>query len=301
MKDIIIIGAGPAGLTAAIYALRAGKSVMLLEAKSFGGQIINSLDVENYPGIAHISGFDLAMSMYEQAVSFGAEIVYEAALRIEARPDGTKAVHTAKNVYEARAVILATGAKSRAMGIERETELIGRGVSYCATCDGMFFRGKDVAVYGGGSRALEDAAYLTNYCSKVYVIAPGAAFDANDNEVEKIRAKENAELVTGAKVTKLIGEEKLSAVEVTDAATGDVRTIEIAGLFVVLAQVPDNGAFADVVDLDPRGYVASGEDCRTKTAGVYTAGDCRAKTLRQLTTAAADGAVAAIAAVNGMK
>ena len=301
MKDIIIIGAGPAGLTAAIYALRAGKSVMLLEAKSFGGQIINSLDVENYPGIAHISGFDLAMSMYEQAVSFGAEIVYEAALRIEARPDGIKAVHTAKNVYEARAVILATGAKSRAMGIERETELIGRGVSYCATCDGMFFRGKDVAVYGGGSRALEDAAYLTNYCSKVYVIAPGAVFDANDNEVEKIRAKENAELVTGAKVTKLIGEEKLSAVEVTDAATGDVRTIEIAGLFVVLAQVPDNGAFADVVDLDPRGYVASGEDCRTKTAGVYTAGDCRTKTLRQLTTAAADGAVAAIAAVNGMK
>ncbi len=300
MKDVIIIGAGPAGLTAAIYALRAGKSVLLLEAKAYGGQIINTPEIDNYPAMPHVSGFEFASKLYEQAMSFGAEIVYEAACSIEDN-GGTKTVTTTKNnKYEGKAVIIATGAKNRPMGLDREQELIGRGVSYCATCDGMFYRKKEVAVFGGGNTAVEDALFLSQYCAKVYVVHRRDKFRADASDVEKLRARENVEFVLDSTVTRLIGEEKLSAIEVTNKNDGSKREIPVSGLFVAIGQMPDNGAFADTVDLDEKGYVASGENCRTKTSGVYTAGDCRTKEVRQLTTAAADGAVAALAACGDM-
>ena len=296
MKDITIIGAGPAGLTAAIYALRSGKSVLLLEAKTYGGQIVNTPEIDNYPAMPHVSGFEFAQKLYEQAASFGAEIIYEAASSIEDR-GGIKVVKTTKNnSYESKAVIIATGAKNRPMGIDREEELIGHGVSYCATCDGMFFRRKDVAVFGGGNTAVEDALFLSQYCNKVYVIHRRNQFRADAADVEKLRARENVEFVLDSIVTKLLGDEKLGAVEVTNKKDGSKREINVAGLFVAIGQMPDNGAFANAVELDEKGYVSAGENCRTKTDGIYVAGDCRTKDVRQLTTAAADGAVAALAA-----
>lgn len=295
MKDIIIIGAGPAGLTAAIYALRAGKSVLLLEAKQYGGQIVNTPDIENYPALPHVSGYEFAEALYQQAMSFGAELKFETAVGIEdAGPH--KIVRTKENAYEAKAVIIATGAKNRPMGLEREEALIGRGVSYCATCDGMFFRKKDVAVYGGGNTALSDALFLSNTSNKVYLIHRRDAFRGSEADVEKVKARPNVEFVLNSTVTKLLGEEKLSGVEVTNKNTGETRTLEIAGLFVAIGQMPDNGAFAQVAPLDEKGYVEAGENCRTKTPGVFTAGDCRTKEVRQLATAASDGAVAALAA-----
>jgi len=296
MKDIIIIGAGPAGLTAAIYALRAGKSVLLLEAKTYGGQIVNTPEIDNYPAMPHVSGFEFAQKLYEQAVSFGAEIVYEAAASVTDR-DGTKVVTTSKNnSFEAKAVIIATGAKNRPMGIDREEELIGHGVSYCATCDGMFFRRKDVAVFGGGNTAVEDALFLSQYCSKVYVIHRRDQFRADASDVEKLRARENVEFVLDSIVTALNGEGKLESVEVTNKKDGSKRVIPVSGLFVAIGQMPDNGAFANLVELDEEGYVSAGESCLTKTEGIYAAGDCRTKEVRQLVTAASDGAAAALAA-----
>ena len=300
MKDIIIIGAGPAGLTAAIYAQRAGRSVLLLEARSYGGQIINTPEIDNYPALPHISGFEFAAKLYEQAVSFGAEIVYEAAAAIDDKGD-VKVVTTSKNnKYEARAVIIATGAKNRPMGLDREQELIGRGISYCATCDGMFFRKKDVAVFGGGNTAIEDALFLSQYCNKVYVIHRRDKFRGDAADVEKLRQRENVEFVLDSVVTALLGEDKLQGIEVTNTKDGGKREIAVSGLFVAIGQMPDNGAFAELVDLDDKGYVVAGESCKTKTAGIYTAGDCRTKEVRQLTTAAADGAAAALAASAGL-
>ncbi len=295
MKDIIIIGAGPAGLTAAIYALRSGKSVLLIEAKSYGGQIINAAKIDNYPGLPNISGFEFAQKLYEQATSFGAEIVYETAVSVEDNGK-TKLVRTKSGEHEAKAVILATGARNKPMGLSREDKLLGKGVSYCATCDGMFFRKKEVAVFGGGRIAVEDALFLSDYCSKVYVIHSQMRFGAAPSDVEKLKARENVEFVLESNVTALLGEEKLTGIEVTNKKDGSKRKINISGLFVAIGQMPDNGAFANMVELDEKGYIAAGESCLTKTNGIYAAGDCRTKEVRQLTTAAADGAVAALAA-----
>ncbi len=297
MSDVLIIGAGPAGLSAAVYVQRAGKSATVLEAMTFGGQIVNTPEVENYPGIKKISGFDFAMSLYEQATELGAEIVFDKAERIEQAEGPLWRVVTASGAsYEAKAVILATGAKNRKLGLEREEELTGRGVSYCATCDGAFFKGKPVAVNGGGNTALEDAMFLSNYCEKVYVIHRREGFRGEPKTLEALRAKENVEFVLNATVTRLLGEEKLSGVEVTDKNTGDVRELSVEGLFVAIGQEPENHGFENVAALDPLGYISAGEDCLTATPGIFTAGDCRTKAVRQLTTAASDGAVAALAA-----
>ncbi len=296
MTDIIIIGAGPAGLTSAIYAQRAGMSVLLLEARAYGGQIINTPEIDNYPAMPHVSGFEFATKLYEQARSFGAEVKFEAAVSIEENND-IKLVKTSKNnVYEAKAVIIATGAKNRPMGLDREEELIGKGISYCATCDGMFYRKKDVAVFGGGNTAIEDALFLSQYCNKVYVIHRRDKFRGDAADVEKLKARENVEFVLNSTVTALIAEDKLSAVEVTDKISGEKKQIPVSGLFVAIGQMPDNGAFANAVELDENGYITANESCRTKTKGIFVAGDCRTKEVRQLTTAAADGAVAALAA-----
>ena len=298
--DLIIVGAGTAGLTAAIYAQRAGKQAIVLEALTYGGQIVNSPDVENYPGFAHVSGFDFATALYEQATGLGAQLRFEKAESIEDRGE-EKVVHTATTDYVCKAVILATGAKNRPLGVEKEQKLIGAGVSYCATCDGNFYRGKTVAVNGGGNTALEDAAYLSDICEKVYLIHRRDEFRGDEKDVATLREKDNVEFVLNATITDLIGEDRIEGIVVTDKITGEERTLQIDGLFVAIGQMPDNGAFAELAELDPAGYILAGEDCRTKTPGIYTAGDCRTKTVRQLTTAAADGAVAALAACADMK
>lgn len=298
MTDVIIIGAGTAGLSAAIYTVRAGKSALVLEAAAYGGQIINTPDIENYPGIAHISGFDFATGLYNQAKDLGAEIVFDRVTGIR-EEDGHKVVETVGGkTYEAKAVIIATGAKNRTLGLPMEKELVGKGVSYCATCDGMFFRNKVVAVNGGGNTAVEDATFLANYCSKVYIIHRRDQFRADVAEVERLRKKENVEFVLNSTITKLNSDESgLTSIEVENK-DGESRTLEIAGLFVAIGQSPDNTAFSNVAKLDEKGYVTAGEDLLTGTPGVFTAGDCRTKSIRQLTTAASDGAVAALAAAS---
>ena len=296
MVDVIIIGAGTAGLSAAIYTVRAGKSALVLEASSYGGQIINTPDIENYPGIAHISGFDFATGLYNQAKDLGADIRFERVTGIITEGN-VKKVITSQNEYECKAVILATGAKNRPLGLPNEQELVGKGVSYCATCDGMFYRNKVVAVNGGGNTALEDAQFLSNYCEKVYVIHRRDQFRADQKEVERLKAKDNVEFVLDSTITKLNEDASgLVSLEVTNKNTGDTRTIEVSGLFVAIGQAPDNIAFENVASLDEKGYIKAGEDLKTGTEGIFTAGDCRTKIVRQLTTAASDGAVAALAA-----
>ena len=293
--DIVIVGAGTAGLSAAIYAVRAGKSVIVLEATTHGGQIVNTPEVENYPGIQKISGFEFANNLYKQAKSLGAEVIYEKVIGIEVNGE-EKIVHTAKEDYQAKAVILATGAKNRPLGLEHEKEWIGAGISYCAICDGMFYRGKEVAVAGGGNTALENAIFLTNYCRKVYLIHRRDAFRGEEKLLQTLKEKPNVEFVLNANITRLVGEDGVDGVEVEDKNTHEKRVIDVMGLFVAIGQMPENSEFINVVDLDKGGYIEAKEDCKTKTKGIFTAGDCRTKKVRQLATAASDGAIAALAA-----
>lgn len=296
MIDVLIIGAGPAGMSAAIYVQRAGKQAVLLEKMTFGGKIVNTPEVANYPGLEMISGFDFAMNLYNQATKLGAKVEYEQAVKIE-DVDGIKKVHTASGkVYEAKTVIIATGAANRHLGLAKEDSLVGKGVSYCATCDGAFFKGQDVAVNGGGATAIEDAMFLANYCKKVYVIHRRGEFRAPEVEIAELKTKGNVEFVLNSTVTKLLGDGKLEGVEIYDSKSEERKTLAITGLFVAIGQEPVNSDFANVADLDDKGYVLAAEDCKTKTPGVFTAGDCRTKTIRQLTTAASDGTIAALAA-----
>lgn len=295
MTDIIIIGAGPAGLTAAIYARRAAKSVLVLEAMSYGGQIINTPDIENYPVAAHISGFDFATKVYNQAKALGAEFKFQRAVEIRDNGD-TKTVVTPKGAYEARAVIIATGSENRKLGVENEDKLVGRGVSYCATCDGAFFRGKTVAVVGGGNTALEDALYLADIAQQVYLIHRRDSFRGEEATVARLQERENVTFVLNSQVTKLNADKKLESIEVTDKA-GHTQTLDVSGLFVAVGRIPENQNFASVIELDGAGYAVAAENCRTKTPGIFVAGDNRVKDVRQLVTATADGAVAATEAV----
>ena len=295
MYDIVIIGAGPAGLTAAIYAKRASKSVLVLEAKAYGGQIINTPDIENYPVAAHISGFEFATKVYEQAQALGAEFVFEKAVDIKDLGD-IKEVVTESNVYQAKAVIIATGSENRKLGVDREDELVGRGISYCATCDGAFYRKKSVAVVGGGNTALEDALYLADIAEKVYLIHRRDGFRGEEETVKSLRARDNVEFVLNSQVVKLNAEKRLESIEVLNK-DGSIRTIEVKGLFVAVGRIPENQNFAKVVNLDASGYAMAGEDCVTNTKGVFVAGDNRVKNVRQLVTATADGAVAVNEAV----
>ena len=296
MYDIIVIGAGPAGLTAAIYARRASKTVLVLEALSYGGQIINTPDIENYPAAMHISGFDFATKVYEQAQELGAEFVFEKAVGIRDN-GGTKEVVTEDNTYACKALIIATGSENRKLGIENEEALVGRGVSYCATCDGAFYRGKTVAVAGGGNTALEDALYLSDLADTVYLIHRRDAFRGDEATVNALKERKNVKFIYNSNVTKLIADKRLTAVEITDKNTGAVTTLEINGLFVAIGRIPENQNFAQLIKLDGSGYVEAGEDCLTNVPGIFAAGDNRTKSVRQLVTAAADGAVAATAAV----
>ena len=296
MYDIIIVGAGTAGLTAAIYGRRAGKNVVIYESETYGGQIINTPEIENYPGIKNVSGYKFATDLYEQAIALGAEFIYDKIVSIEGDVEnGFKLTTEFGKTCEGKTIILACGAKNRHLGLPMEERFTGRGVSYCATCDGAFFKGKTVAVNGGGNTALEDAIYLSDLASKVYLIHRRDAFRGEQALVDIVKSRENIELVLNSTVKELKGEKKLEGIVVKDTVTSGERDITTDALFVAIGQVPSNGPFAELVNCDEAGYIIAGEDCKTNVAGIFAAGDGRTKTLRQLTTAAADGAVAAVA------
>ena len=294
MVDIIVIGGGPAGLTAAVYARRAGKSVLVLEKDALGGQITWSPKVENYPAVPAVSGMDLGNRMAEQAMDMGAEVEIDEVLRIEDFGSHKRVYGSFGTEYDARAVILAAGAKPRKLGLKREDELVGSGVGYCAVCDGAFFKGQAVAVNGGGNSALQDAVLLSDLCSRVYLVHRRDSFRGEEALVNLLRGKENVEFVLNAVITGLKGDSELSGITVEQ--DGVQREIPVGGLFVAIGHEPDLAAFADFLDRDAQGYAASDEGCLTKTEGFFVAGDCRRKKIRQVTTAAADGAVAALAA-----
>lgn len=293
--DIGIIGGGTAGMTAAIYGQRAGKQTIIIEGSTFGGQITSSPNVENYPGIASVSGSEFSMNLLDQATKLGAETVMEQVTGI--RDEGKeKIIETTGKEYSCRSIILATGVTHRHLGVPGEERLTGAGVSYCATCDGMFFRGRDVAVVGGGSTALQDAEFLSNYCSKVYLIHRRDEFRGEDSIVKRLEGKENVEFVLSTTVKEIIGDTAVEGLILNDKKTGKESTLNVSGVFLAVGQIPKNEAFADTVKLDGSGFILAAEDCVTSHPGIFAAGDCRTKEVRQLTTAAADGAVAALAA-----
>lgn len=295
LYDILIIGGGPAGLTAATYARRAGKSVLVIEKNAFGGQITWSPKVENLPGFLSLSGTELGDKLLEQAMEQGAEVELEEVVALRVDPDGIKtAVCESGAEFQGRALIVAVGAKPRMLGLEREAALVGNGVCFCAVCDGAFYAGQDVAVCGGGSAALQDALLLSEKCRKVWLIHRRDSFRGEQKLVEALEKRENVEFIMNARVAELLGENELTGLVIDQ--NGARRTLTVTGLFVAVGHQPDNRVFAGLMELDTAGYAASGEDCLTKSAGVFVAGDCRAKTVRQLTTAAADGSVAALAA-----
>ncbi|MBQ9011157.1 MAG: FAD-dependent oxidoreductase [Bacilli bacterium] len=296
MYDIIIVGAGPAGLTAALYALRANKTVLVFEAKAYGGQILNANLVENYPGIPNISGFDYATNLYKQVKDHGGQIKFETVTNVSE----DKTVTTNKDTYQAKAVILATGAENRKLNLEGESDLVGKGISYCATCDGNFYKNKTVAVNGGGNTALEDALYLSNIAKKVYLIHRRDNFRGEGKYLKDLKAKNNVEFVLKSNVVKLYGKEKLESIDVSDSEE-NITNIKVDGLFIAVGQEPKNEMFKNVVDLNEYGYIESSDDVHTKTKGIYVAGDARIKFLRQLTTAVSDGSIAATTAIKEME
>ena len=295
MYDIGIIGGGTAGMTAAVYGQRAGKKTLIIEGGAFGGQITSSPNVENYPGIASVSGSEFSMNLLDQAMKLGADTVTEQVTGIRDE-GGQKVIVTAGKEYSCKSIILATGVTHRHLGAPGEERLTGAGVSYCATCDGMFFRGRDVAVVGGGSTALQDAEFLSNYCKKVFLIHRRDGFRGEDSIVKRLREKENVEFILSATVKEIVGEDMVEKLILNHKKTGEESELPVSGVFVAVGQIPKNEIFADTVKLDADGFILASEDCITSHPGIFAAGDCRTKEVRQLMTAAADGAVAALAA-----
>lgn len=296
MYDIIVIGAGPAGLTAALYARRAEKSVLILEKGAFGGQITFSPKVENYPAFESVSGTELADKMVEQVLSQGADVEVETVIGITDNGDTKTVVTEEGSAYECKAVIIACGAKHRHLGVPNEEKFIGDGISFCAVCDGAFYKNKTVALVGGGNSALQEAILLSESCKKVYVLQ-NLDFLTGEKRLQDILAKRgNVEIVTGTVVSEILDGDTFSGAVIEKVADGSKETLLLDGMFVAIGLVPENTAFQNVAALDERGYVDANEDCLTQTAGVFVAGDCRRKAVRQVTTATGDGATAAIAA-----
>lgn len=293
LYDVIIIGAGPAGMTAALYARRADRSVLLIEKETFGGQITFSPKVENFPTHMAISGSALADQMLAQVQAQGADVELDTVVKIS--KNGDLFVLTGEfGSYEAKSVILATGAKHRVLGLENESALIGAGVCYCAVCDGAFYRGQKVAVIGGGNTALQDALLLAELCEKVTIVQNLPVLTGEQVLQTRIGKLANVEVIANATVTKLCGEDALTGVVIQTAA-GE-QSLDVTGVFIAIGQQPDNQAFAAYAALDDYGYVKADERCLTDTAGLFVAGDCRTKAVRQIVTATADGATAALAA-----
>ncbi len=293
MYDLIVIGAGAAGMTSALYALRNGKTVLVLESESLGGQIATSPRLENYPSIKEISGEQFADNLFEQITHHGAEVEIEKVVGIEKLSDKTFKVKTEYNEYSSKSVIIASGVKHKHLRTKSQRDdLVGKGVYYCALCDGPFYKGKEVAVIGDANTALQYSILLSSYCKKVYIYTLFDKFFGDKALVKALHAKENIEWRPNTSVTDFIGENELTAFEYKDA-DGNICTHEIPAVFVAIGQIPDNKAFADLVDLDDMGYIISDENCTTKTEGLFVAGDCRTKAVRQVATAVSDGAIAA--------
>ena len=292
--DIIIVGAGPAGLTAAIYALRSNKKVLVLEKETIGGQMSSSPLIENYPGFLSISGSELANNLYSQVIELGGEVELEEVLSIEFGE--IKTITTDMGKYEARAIILATGAKYRKLGLEKEDEFIGKGISFCVACDGAFYRDKTVAVIGGGNSAVINAITLSDICEKVYVVQNLDKLSAEASLINKLNEKKNIEIIYNATVQEIIGGNNLNGIVISINNT-EKRKLEIDGMFISIGLVPQNEFIKDTVTLDNYGYIKSDAECVTNIEGVFVAGDCRTKNVRQITTATADGSIAAINAV----
>ncbi len=304
MKDLIVAGGGPAGMTAALYALRNGKSVLVIEKNGFGGQITHSPKVENYPGTLSMSGNEFADRLLDQILQQGAEIEIETVTKVISLPD-RKVVETEEGSrFEAKSVVLATGVKHRMLGLPGEEELVGEGISFCAVCDGDFYTGKTVCVAGGGNSALQEAVLLAGKCKEVILLQDLPAFTGEQKLQEVLFAKENVRAYTNVKINRLLtADGALCGVEIEGRGDAPCQELspskqEIAcdGLFVAIGLIPENEAFADLADLNAYGYFDTDEGCVTKTPGIFVAGDCRSKQVRQLTTAAADGATAALAA-----
>ncbi len=293
MYDIIIIGGGPAGLTAALYARRANKSVLVIEKATFGGQITYSPKVENIPGFATITGNEFAEKLVEQVLEQGAEV--ECAEVIGVTDGATKTVHTDSGDFEGKAVIIATGAKHRMLGLDNEEKYVGEGISFCAVCDGAFYEGKTVAVIGGGNSALQEALLLCDLAKKVYVVQNLDYFTGEEKLAEQLKSKPNAEIILGNTVESLVGNEFLQGILIKNAS-GQTQQLTLDGMFVAIGLIPQNEPFANLIKLNDWGYVDANENCLTGKDGFFVAGDCRSKRIRQVATAAADGAVAALAA-----
>ncbi|MGI6062957.1 thioredoxin-disulfide reductase [Blautia sp.] len=296
LYDLAILGAGPAGISAAIYAARARLNTLWIERKfAQGGQIVDTYEVDNYPGLPGINGMDLGEKMAAHAEKLGLTPLRENVVSVEDE-DGIKVIRTKKNEYRARAVILAFGAAHRTLGIPGEEALSGMGVSYCATCDGAFFRDRTVAVIGGGNVAAEDAILLSRTCKKVYVIHRRDQMRADQILQEKLFACENVEMIWDTVPVSIEGEEMVSGIKLQNKKTGEEKVLSLDGVFIAVGIVPNTELFGDLVKLDESGYIVAGEDCVTSTPGIFAAGDIRTKQLRQVITAAADGANAVISA-----
>lgn len=295
MYDIIIIGAGPAGLTAAIYARRAEKSVLVIEKGVFGGQVTFSPKIENYPGFGELSGTELADKMVEHAISLGAEFEMEEVIRI--KNGETKEVQTENGSFFGKAVIIATGASHRHLGIDGEEKYLGNGISFCAVCDGAFYNGQEVTVIGGGNSALQEAILLSSNCKKVTVIQNLPTLTGEESLANTLKAKDNVEIIYSSMVTGFTGKDVLQGIVIKNTETGEEKTVFCDGCFVAIGLVPATDFVKDTVKLNTYGYVDAGENCLTDISGIFVAGDCRSKEIRQITTATADGAAAALAAI----
>ena len=287
--DLVIVGSGPAGLAAAIYAERARISTLVIEKGMVsGGQVLTTYEVDNYPGLPGVGGYDLGTKFREHADNLGAQFAEDEVIRIE-EEGNVKRIVCEHETYEAKAVILATGASHRKLDVPGEEELAGMGVSYCATCDGAFFRKKVTAVIGGGDVALEDAIFLSRMCEKVYLIHRRDEFRGAKSIQEQVFSRENIEIVWDTVVERIAGTGKVEALAVKNVKTGEEREIPVSGVFVAVGITPASQAFEGLVEMD-HGYIKAGEDCCTSCPGVFAAGDVRTKPLRQIITAAADGA-----------
>ncbi len=296
MYDIIIVGGGPAGLTAAIYGLRAGKSVLVIEKDGFGGQIAYSPKVENIPGTIQISGTEFADKLTEQAMNLGAEVELEKVVKIETG-DCFRVYTEEESCFESKTVILALGVKHRMLGLPGEADLIGQGISFCAVCDGAFYAGQNVAMVGGGNSAMQEALLLSEVCNQVTIVQNLAFFTGEEKLAQALAEKDNVQVLFSTLVTGYQSENGiLTGLELKNDVTGETSQIAVDGAFLAVGLVPENDAFADLVKLDSRGYFDIGEDCATHTPGLFVAGDCRQKKIRQVVTASSDGAIAAMAA-----
>ena len=297
MYDIIVVGGGPAGLTAAVYGLRAGKTVLVIEKAGFGGQIAFSPKVENIPGTIQISGAEFAEKLIEQAMNLGAEVELETVTGLEKKGDTFLVSTEDGNVFEGKTVILATGVKHRMLGLPGEEELVGKGISFCAVCDGAFYEGQDTAMIGGGNSALQEALLLSEVCNHVTVVQNLADFTGEKKLAEALLEKKNVTVYFSTLVDAYLTDgEQLTGLRIRSDVTGETRELKVDGAFLAVGLMPENDAFASFANLNDWGYFDSAEDCVTKTEGLFVAGDCRSKRIRQVTTAAADGAVAAMAA-----